>query len=54
DVLVIDDVDAALAADIRAMGIDVVVTDTIMRGPAQKRALAEAALRAGMERLARH
>jgi LPPG:FO 2-phospho-L-lactate transferase len=51
DVLVIDDVDAALADDIRAMGIDVIVTDTIMRGPAEKRALAEVSLRAGLERI---
>ena len=40
----IDQVDAALADDIRAMGIDVVVTDTIMRGPDEKRALAQATL----------
>lgn len=46
DVLVIDDVDAALADDIRALGLDVVVADTIMRGPAEKRQLAAAALRA--------
>jgi len=44
DALVIDQVDAALADDIRAMGIDVVVTDTIMRGPDEKRALAQATL----------
>lgn len=44
DVLVIDNVDAALADDIRALGVDVVVADTIMRGPAEKRALAEATL----------
>jgi LPPG:FO 2-phospho-L-lactate transferase len=44
DVLVIDQVDAPLADDIRALGMDVVVTDTIMRGPAEKRALAQAAL----------
>lgn len=53
DVLVIDDVDAALVNDIRALGIDVIVTDTIMRGPAEKRALAEVSLRAGLERLMR-
>ena len=44
DALVIDTVDAALVDDIRALGVDVVVTDTIMRGPAEKRALAQAAL----------
>jgi len=44
DVLVIDEVDAALAGDIRALGLQVVVTDTIMRGPAEKRALARTAL----------
>jgi LPPG:FO 2-phospho-L-lactate transferase len=49
DVLVIDNVDAALADDIRAMGMDVVITDTIMRGPAEKRALAQAALAAAQE-----
>lgn len=46
DALVIDTVDAALADDIRALGMRAVVTDTIMRGPAEKRALAEAALAA--------
>jgi LPPG:FO 2-phospho-L-lactate transferase len=46
DALVIDEVDAALAQDIRALGIDVVVTNTIMRGPAEKRHLAQAALEA--------
>lgn len=49
DALVIDQVDAALADDIRAMGIEVVVTDTIMRGPAEKRALAQAALDAARQ-----
>ncbi|HMO58564.1 MAG TPA: 2-phospho-L-lactate transferase CofD family protein, partial [Roseiflexaceae bacterium] len=44
DILVIDQVDAALADVIRDLGIDVVVTDTIMRGPAEKRALAQAVL----------
>jgi LPPG:FO 2-phospho-L-lactate transferase len=44
DALVIDQVDAALAGDIRALGMEVVVTDTIMRGPAEKRALAQATL----------
>lgn len=46
DALVIDTVDAALADDIRALGMDVVITDTIMRGPDEKRALALAALQA--------
>jgi LPPG:FO 2-phospho-L-lactate transferase len=49
DALVIDQVDAALADDIRALGTQVVVTDTIMRGPAEKRALAQAALAAARE-----
>jgi len=49
DVLVIDRVDAGLADDIRAAGMDVVITDTIMRGPAEKRALAQAALAAARE-----
>jgi LPPG:FO 2-phospho-L-lactate transferase len=49
DVLVIDQVDAGLAEDIRATGMDVVITDTIMRGPAEKRALAQAALDAARE-----
>ena len=40
DVLIIDQVDAALADDIREMGLAVVVTDTIMRGPDEKRSLA--------------
>ncbi len=44
DTLVIDNVDAALADDIRALGMDVVVTNTIMRGPAEKGALARATL----------
>jgi LPPG:FO 2-phospho-L-lactate transferase len=48
DALVIDNVDAALADDIRALGMEVVVTDTIMRGPAEKRALAQAALDAAL------
>jgi LPPG:FO 2-phospho-L-lactate transferase len=44
DVLVIDNVDAALADAIRATGMEVMITDTIMRGPAEKRALAQAAI----------
>jgi len=49
DLLVIDNVDAALADDIRATGMEVVITDTIMRGPAEKRALAQAAIAAARE-----
>jgi LPPG:FO 2-phospho-L-lactate transferase len=48
DALVIDDLDAAQAEDIRALGMRVVVTDTIMRGPAEKRALAERTLEAAL------
>jgi LPPG:FO 2-phospho-L-lactate transferase len=44
DALVIDQVDAQLAGAVRELGIAVTVTDTIMRGPAEKRALAQAAL----------
>ncbi len=44
DGLVIDQVDADLAPAIRALDVRVAVTDTIMRGPAEKRALAQAAL----------
>jgi LPPG:FO 2-phospho-L-lactate transferase len=44
DVLVIDNIDAALADDIRATGMKVVITDTIMRGADAKRALAQTAL----------
>ena len=49
DVLVIDQVDAELADDIRATGMDVVVVDTIMRGPAEKRVLAQAAIDAARQ-----
>jgi len=49
DMLVIDEVDARLADDIRASGMEVIVTDTIMRGPAEKRALAQAAIDAARE-----
>ena len=48
DVLVIDQVDAALAGDIRAAGMDVVVADTIMRDAAAKRALARVAIDAAV------
>ncbi len=44
DGMVIDDADRDLAAPIRALGMDVTVMDTLMRGPAEKRALAQAAL----------
>ena len=47
DALVIDHVDQPLAASIRELGIRVSVTDTIMRGPTEKRALAEVALALG-------
>lgn len=50
DVLIIDQVDAALADNIRAIGVSVVVTDTIMRGPNEKRALAAIALDAARSR----
>lgn len=46
DVLIIDQVDAALAADIEAEGLRVIVMDTIMRGLPEKEALARAALTA--------
>ena len=48
DVLVIDRVDAALAGDIRAAGMDVVVADTIMRDAAAKRMLARVAIDAAV------
>jgi LPPG:FO 2-phospho-L-lactate transferase len=44
DGIVIDHADADLAETIRAQGLHVTVTDTIMRGLPEKRALAEAAL----------
>ncbi|MCS6840248.1 MAG: 2-phospho-L-lactate transferase [Roseiflexus sp.] len=44
DVLVIDQADADLADDIRASGVEVAVADTVMRGPVEKRRLAEATL----------
>lgn len=46
DVLVIDEVDEALAAEIEALGVDVVVTDTIMGSMAKKSALARTVLAA--------
>lgn len=46
DVLIIDEQDAALAADVEAAGVRAVVAQTIMHGSAEKRALAEIALAA--------
>jgi LPPG:FO 2-phospho-L-lactate transferase len=46
DAVVIDNVDAALAAEIEAMGLAVTVTDTIMDSVEKKAALARDALRA--------
>ena len=44
DTMVIDHVDAALADAIRGLGMRVIITDTIMRGPEEKRALARQTL----------
>ena len=44
--LVIDDEDAALASEVEALDVRCVVTQTVMRGPAEKRALAEVTLAA--------
>lgn len=44
DGLVIDQVDAALAEPIAALGLRVAITDTIMRGPGEKARLAASAL----------
>jgi LPPG:FO 2-phospho-L-lactate transferase len=46
DVLVIDEQDRGLAAEVEAAGVRCIVAQTIMRGPAEKRALAEICLRA--------
>jgi LPPG:FO 2-phospho-L-lactate transferase len=46
DVLVIDEEDSALAAEVEAAGVRAVVTQTIMHGPPEKRALAATALEA--------
>jgi LPPG:FO 2-phospho-L-lactate transferase len=46
DVLVIDETDRTLAGEVEAAGVRCVVAPTIMRGPAEKRALAETVLRA--------
>jgi LPPG:FO 2-phospho-L-lactate transferase len=45
DVLVIDTVDAALQPSVEALGVRAVVTDTIMRGPAEKADLARIVIR---------
>jgi len=47
DVMVIDDADAALAGPIRDLGVEVVVTDTIMGGPAGRERLARDLLALG-------
>jgi len=44
DVLVLDNEDASLAADVESLGVRPVVTDTIMRDAAWRRALAEATI----------
>lgn len=46
DAMVIDHADADLAPAVAALGLRVAVTDTIMRGPAEKAALARVALEA--------
>jgi len=46
DVLVIDEQDRELAPAVEAAGVRAVVAQTIMRGPAEKRALAEAVIAA--------
>ena len=46
DALVLDREDAALVPEVEALGVRPVVTDTIMRDAAARRALAEATLRA--------
>ena len=46
DVLVLDREDSALASEVEASGVRPVVTDTIMRDAASRRALAEATLQA--------
>ena len=47
DVLVIDEEDRALAPAVEAAGVRAVVAQTIMRGPAEKRGLAEVVVRRG-------
>jgi LPPG:FO 2-phospho-L-lactate transferase len=46
DAFILDTVDAAHAPRVQALGMRALVTDTIMRGPAEKAALARAALAA--------
>ncbi|MEX1255552.1 MAG: 2-phospho-L-lactate transferase [Dehalococcoidia bacterium] len=46
DALVLDEQDASLASEVESLGVRAVVTDTIMRDPASRRALAEATLAA--------
>ena len=46
DAFVLDTVDAALAPRVEALGLRALVTDTVMRGPAEKAALARATLAA--------
>jgi LPPG:FO 2-phospho-L-lactate transferase len=46
DALLLDEQDAALAEAVRAAGVEPVVTDAVMKGPAEKRGLAQAALAA--------
>lgn len=46
DVLVIDEIDRELVPAVEAAGVRAVVAQTIMRGPAEKRELADMALRA--------
>ena len=46
DAFVLDRVDAASAPEVEALGVRPVVADTIMRGPAEKAALARVVVRA--------
>jgi hypothetical protein len=45
-VFILDGQDAALASQVRALGIECAVTDTVMRDAAAKEALARATLQA--------
>jgi LPPG:FO 2-phospho-L-lactate transferase len=47
---VLDEVDRGLAAQVEPLGLRAVVTDTIMRGPYEKAALAGVALNAALQR----
>jgi LPPG:FO 2-phospho-L-lactate transferase len=49
DVLVIDEEDHGLASAVEATGMRAVVAQTIMRGPEEKRALAETVLKAALD-----